>query len=335
LTEGEEKLGLTVKLDWLNTTHPTSKRDEVAKLVSAFLGEPEHQPWGKHTYREHLAWETKAALYWTDDRGECLLSLNGDSLDFIPVEKQRQFLADLAGLGAKGTKIDIALDDYQRRISITQIETAYQARQVCGYKLGQRQNPTRWKGDQLQPIGDSFDLGRRGGNGSGKSLKVYDKALESKGEIDAIRWELKLSGERATLVFECICGCSSDEKLVKKLTSYVGGCVDFLDDPNETHRDRRPRLAWWQSLLDALGAARHVVNRVVPPLQKTLLYVRDTFAKKLALARIVIEGLGGDFLGMFDSWLQEGEAELDWNRAGRLDLCLELAAIGAPRGVPI
>jgi hypothetical protein len=335
LTDGAEKPGLTIKLDWLNTTHPCGQRDEVAKLVSVFLGEPEHQLWGKHTYREHLAWETKAALFWTEGRAECLLSLNGDSLDFIPVEKLRQFLADLDDLKANCTKMDIALDDYQRRVTIEQIEQAFKAKQVCGFRLGQRQNPERWKGQQLQPIGDSFDLGRRGGNGSGKSLKVYDKALESHGEIDAIRWELKLCGERAGQVFEDLCGYESDAKLVKKLTNCVGGCIDFKADPNQTHLDRRPRLAWWQSLLDVLGSARLVVNRVTPPLQKTLLYLWETYIPKLAVGRVIIEGRGGDFLGMLMGWLQAAEKEVDWNRMGRLDLGLDFVALGVPRVVPI
>jgi hypothetical protein len=334
LTDQGKKPDLTIKLDWLNTTHPTCRREAVVALVSVYLGEPEHVEWGKHTYREHLAWETSAALFWSEGRHECLLSLNGDSLDCIPIEKQRKFLADLADLDAKGTKIDIALDDYARRVPIEEIERAYKAREVCGFRLGQRQNPKRWKGEHLLPIGDSFDLGRRGGNGSGRSLKIYDKTLESHGEIDAIRWELKLSGERAQTAFECLASSFTDESLVRKMAGFLGGCVDFKTDPDETHLDRRPRLHWWESLLSILGSARLVVSRVVPPLQRTLLYLRQTYAKKLALARVIVDGIGGDFAGMVETWVQEAELKIDWKRASQLDLLLDLKALGAPPGVP-
>ncbi len=335
LTTRAEKPDLTIKLDWLNTTLPCRQLQAVADLVSVHLGESVRNEWGKHTYRNHLSWESSAALFWTEGRLECLLSLNGDSLDFIPVEKQRQFLADLKKLGAKGTKIDIALDDYERRVSIEEIERAFNSREVCGFRLGERKKPTRWKGDQLEIIGDSFDLGRRGGNGSGKALKVYDKMLESGGEIDAIRWELKLSGERAEQVFDRLASCETDAVLVRVMTVCLGGCVDFKAEPAETHLDRRPRLAWWESLLSVLGSAKLVVSRIVPPLQRTLVYMRHSYARTLALARVIVEGIGGDFHGMIEEWAQQGERKIDWNRASQIDLGLDLLAIGSPRGIPI
>ena len=332
-TGGKLTSGLTVKLDWLNVTFPATKRDAVVSLVGEYLGEPEHHAWGRHTYREHLAWPTSAALFWSDGRAEALLSLNADSIDCIPLDRQLKLLGQLEDLGAKGTKIDVALDDYERRVSIDQIEAAYMAGQVVGFRLGQRQNPRRWESRELQSVGDSFDLGRRGTNGSGKALKVYDKLLESRGTLDCIRWELRLSGERAETAFECLASSLSLASFVRKLTQYVGGCVDFKADPDETHLDRRERLPWWQKLLDVIDSARLVVHRTIPPLQKSLNYLRETWAKKLALGRVIIEGLGGDFFGWVSDVVDEGEKRIDWNRAGGLDLGLDLQLIGAPRAL--
>ena len=84
-----------------------------------------------------------------------------------------------------------------------------------------------------------------------------------------------------------------------------------------------------------LSSAKLIVHRTVPPLEKSLLYLRDSWAKKLALARVIVQGLGGDFFGMLEGWCNEGEEEIDWDRAGGLDLEISLSRVGAPCGIPI
>jgi hypothetical protein len=316
--------GLTVKLDWLNVTFPAGRRDEVRELVSRHLGEAEYRPYGRQTYQESVAWPSSALLCWSEGRPEAWLSLNADSVDLVPAAELLPFLRALDELGAKGTRIDVALDDYDRRLSIDMVEAAFNAGHVVGFRLGHRQNPKRWADGKLESTGDGFDLGARGSKGSGKFVQFYDKSLESRGAVNAIRLEVRLSLERSTLAWECLVSSCSEESFHRKLREIVGGAIDFKSKPHETHVHRRPRLGWWQDLLDVLGSAVFVVHRPKVPLQRTMEYLRNTFSRKLSLARIVCQSLGHDLGEILDTWMDRAEPSIDWQAVGALHLGLNI-----------
>ena len=50
-----------------------------------------------------------------------------------------------------------------------------------------------------QTRGATFYCGARGGD---RYLRIYDKNYESNGEIDSVRYEMQLRGERANAIFD-------------------------------------------------------------------------------------------------------------------------------------
>lgn len=84
------------------------------------------------------------------------------------------------------TRIDIAYDDYTKTFK------------PSDFGLWKMQKRISTKCQRYEIIGsedsrgDTFCLGRRGDSGNGRYLRIYDKEYESKGKIDAIRYEFEM-----------------------------------------------------------------------------------------------------------------------------------------------
>lgn len=125
--------------------------------------------------------------------------------------------------GGKFTRLDIAHDDYSKKFT---------PRDLMEYWLsGQVSTPARFARcvASKQSGSDTFYLGKRG---SERMLRVYDKAAESQGEIDAVRWEFEYRGEKAQAVALSIANGNSYsmqlELLGDKKESKKDGHVGFL-----------------------------------------------------------------------------------------------------------
>lgn len=93
--------------------------------------------------------------------------------------------------GGVVTRIDVAYDDYSKKFT---------PRDMMNYWLdGKISTPCRYAKcvASRQSGSDTFYLGKRG---SERLLRIYDKAAESEGEIDAIRWEFEYRKAKAQAV---------------------------------------------------------------------------------------------------------------------------------------
>lgn len=289
---GDKLTNVVLRLDWFNGTFSAEKRDEIEAYVTTFLGPFQIQPGGKNTYQEHKRSSSNAVLAWTEGRKEAWLSLNGDSCDLIPVERKREFLRKLQGLGVKGTRIDLAADFPRETLSLSKIHAAAKRANVRGFRRYDPRQPVR---DMVKGLleGDQASFGRRGGNGSGKYVRFYDKKLESDGLIDAIRFECEFSDERAKLIFEDLCEADSDETMRRVMARRLGGAIDFVDRAgSHDHRSRQPRLSWWQRVIDLLGEAPIRITRSKTTLQKAAEWHKRQYRKTIAKVKRVAEEAG-------------------------------------------
>lgn len=320
-TGGNLTLRSTVKLDWIAGTVPATYLDRLRSFVSDLLGPAEDMDHGQHTYQSGCVWATGAKLFWTDGRAECCLSLNGRSVDQIPLGQLRGVCCQLVeSFTFKASRVDLAFDDYARRVSVQQVRQAAEAHDFTGFQVWQSHQAHRAR----DLVGDSVRFGRRGKDGSGKSLIVYDKGLESAGEIDAVRWEVTLSKETAALWFQCLADSSSDEFFTKKITSIIGGCIDFVSRGNHQHRDRMPRLSWWADLVQVLDASVLVIHQHTPPLQQTYeKWIRPSVLPSLVKIRAVVQSQGYDFSKLLDDELDRAESKVHWR--GDQDLGINIS----------
>jgi DNA relaxase NicK len=283
--------------------------------VSKLLGPFQIQPGGMNTYQEHKRSSSKAVLAWTDGRKEAWLSLNGDSCDLVPVEQKREFLRTLKGLGVKATRIDLAADFPRETLSLSKVHAAAKRGNVRHFR---RYDPRRPVRDMVKGLleGNQASFGRRGGNGSGKYVRFYDKKLESDGLIDAIRFECEFSAEGANLIFDDLCEADTDDAMCGIIARRLGGAIDFVDRAgSHGHRARQDRLSWWQRIIDLLGEAPIRITRSKTTLQKAAEWHKKQYRKTIAKVKRVAEeaGMKGRAVvqAIVAAMLFDGERDLD------------------------
>lgn len=316
---------LDVHIDWLNGTVSRARIRDVQDFLRVFLGEWRDRDWGVHSYKNSAETEAGAIAAWSDGRAEAFISLNACSLAQIPADRHWWLLATLVSdFGFKGTRVDCAVDDLDRVVPLEQVHEAAERGAYTGFRLTDSHKPKSLG----TIVGDSRTFGRGGKAGSGKYLIVYDKALESDGKLDCIRWELRFYKEAADLVCQALAECDDDVEFRRKVGRCLGGAIDFREpcDDREVdrHSDRRPRLPWWATFVAALGETVYRVPRVTPPLQRFLEHIGRTGLRGLATAKVVADSMGVDLLLVLAEALELVECQIDWRKTGARDLGIDL-----------
>jgi hypothetical protein len=164
--------------------------------------------------------------------------------------------------------------------------------------------------------------------------RIYDKLLESCGEVDCIRWEVEFSNERAHEVGRNLSALVEDPTAAERfISSQIAGNIDFRIRGNETHVDRRPRLSWWSMLVARLGEARTVVSRLKNSLQASAAWIKKSVAPTLAKLHFASQQQGRDFFLSMRQMISDELSSLNPDAIDRRDLAtLDLAqAFGTGR----
>jgi hypothetical protein len=166
------------------------------------------------------------------------------------------------------TRCDVTLDDWQKVITPADLDILTTGDDP--WKLHKAQCVTRAEQSDFHRSkgpkgGDTWYLGGKTGLAR---LRVYDKARESGGEVDAIRWELQLRGDRAkdAVVALALMGLDSplDVRMGEWAASQLVRFVDFREREQDSNVTRCDRLPWFIALVLNAEKARAVV--VPPPL---------------------------------------------------------------------
>jgi hypothetical protein len=141
-------------------------------------------------------------------------------------------------------------------------------------------------------VRDEVQFGTRGSEGAGKYLRFYDKALESKGEINVCRWEVEFSDQYARELFRRLVATYgphwTEEKTARAIGSAIGGAIDFrinLHDGNP-HVDRHERYPFWQQIVDRLGCVPMKIKRQGKDVECADRYIHQQVAGTLQMLRL-------------------------------------------------
>lgn len=287
---------LTASSDWFSGTALKEEMPRLLRFLDRMFGKGEETGRPCGWYAQGYVWPNGAKLGWSPDRPECWLSINGQSMAIIGPDRMWWFLTSLYDLRLNCTRLDLALDDYSRElIVLDKVLAAASVGNVVGFRRWQHFRPVRnMVTGELE--GETHSFGRRGRDGSGRFVRIYDKGLESNGEQDCIRLEVELSGDIAREFFAELVGAGSVEKFYSTVARIAVGSIDFKDRAGaHGHKDRMVRLDWWQRVIDRVGEGVYAVKRrVVPPLQRTVEYFRDNWLPTIKLALQIIEDGGHD-----------------------------------------
>jgi DNA relaxase NicK len=315
---------LTVKLDWLNLVFPVEHLAAVRELVSGRQGQAEDRLFGYNTYSLSCQWDDKAILCWSEGRPEAWLSLNGDSIDRLDAAAQLKLIKALHALGAKGTRVDAAADDWQRMASMDTIQNAGLAGDFTRFEV---YSPNRVYRSRVL-AGDMACFGVRGSNGSGKYLRIYDKFLESKGEVDCIRYEVEFNRAKAAVAFNKLAACEDVAAYARTLGELVGGAIDFRKRAGyEKNIQRAPRLEWWARILEQLGEARISIPIDTKPLEKTAKHMLRQWGPTVALLQVACDTIGVNFGIVMEELAEKAAERINWKRQEGRDLRVSIAAL--------
>lgn len=204
-------------MDWLEFTYGAGCSDPERDLWSEFIDIfPEFIPYfdnlimlekGMHWYSTVLAYGSDFKIMFHGERPEMGVHVQfpGHSMpvlaDIFGLDNTSEFVSviplfkKLKERGCKISRLDICYDDFNYRNNFTPFD--------FNRFLANKRISTNTKKMQFitstQTKGATFYCGARGGD---RYLRIYDKNYESNGEIDSVRYEMQLRGERANAIFE-------------------------------------------------------------------------------------------------------------------------------------
>lgn len=284
---------MLVSYDWFQASFLSSERSKIQGFLSGRFKCSQEKPFGRFFYdRSKIFGEGGVVLYWdsaaksfNSHEGRDLITVSGCGWRELGQAGGVELMRLVQSVGGRITRLDIAFDDYSR--CVTPGEIAEQIRQaeirVKGFRRwGQKQTRT---GNAL--VEDVVHFGSRGSNGSGSYLRIYDKNLESGGAINAVRWELELSGDKAAMVLVELLSHSDLDYQRRVAGSILAGVVAFVALSDTSN------LKWWQSITSMLCAPLKLQRKYKPEsVLKTANWVLDSVAGALVFLR---EALGGDY----------------------------------------
>lgn len=220
-----------------------------------------------------------------------ILCLPGKFLSQIHPDQTLDFFRRIRDNGAdcekfKVTRLDIALDDYSRRVSWDYLSDLVDR---GDYVLVSSSKKIASKSDFFSGLEGSIYFGSPN---STKLLRFYD--AEAVHGIPADRWEVQFRRQRAENAFDFCLQCDS----VNQLGSLVTGAIDFIE------RSTNFPYPFWESIKSDLFSSPYPVpcGQPKPDLFRSLAWIDRQVGPTLAMLR---DTAGENWPSLFDSYCQE------------------------------
>lgn len=272
-------------------------------------------------FQHHRVSDRKAFVYYNflpNNFVEILVMLPAKFLDgCLRLELFQSFLTDLSSFGFRATRIDLAIDDYSKSLSVQQFRDA----KAAGCNHGYQKHRTI--------IGDSFDVGfthYMGTVDSDKLYYFYDKAFESVGEVDANRLEGRFRDGWAKSIFSCLLSSVNEIEFHQNIINCVFKGIDFYllnDDRTKT------LLSWWQDFKDMCLAGQAVISsgQVKTSMKQTIEWFEKQVVGSLANIEKFMDRVGDDFCSWLMTAIESGRTKLTYEHQNKIDSALVVLGI--------
>ncbi|MCC6580875.1 MAG: replication initiation factor domain-containing protein [Phycisphaeraceae bacterium] len=266
-----------IGIDWFRMTRPEQTFSPTLHRLQSLFG-PAQKGKGMHFYEASYRFANGAMiLYDLDgDKGHCI-DLPGDALGSMSPDEAVAFCRDLMLGTCHVTRLDIRID-WQTDEGVGLIDhclASVRANQLCRAK---RWKPIEEYTSNGEIISKGVVFGQRGKLGSGRYVRVYDKSLET-GDKPVGTWErfeAELTGDIAHEAALALFSCTD---WPRRAAEIALGCVDFREANGSTSLARRPRVAWWESLLGSIEPMPMVLQRKPSNLTKWVSWVRRNIGR--------------------------------------------------------
>jgi len=301
--ESVSREGVQLALDWYDVTlHPSYSVDEdlpdsdlpghftleldrfladVQLAASSALG-CEPGDWveterGSYGYQKGLVGPGQARIWWdAPGRDDCHIRFPGKACQISGQERLVHLLRYSLAHGGKATRCDTVIDDYQHIVSPAQVEEALQGPDAVTHaRKGLVQRGFEVGSPDL--TGATTYLGSPT---SRQRVRVYDKGLESGGEMDCIRWELESRHGAAETMAVALAYQDWGEVMASRLVGFV----DFRLADSHSEVEKRQRLPWFELLVRRARKASAYLPKVPRTVEEVVEWVDRAIGPSLAVA---------------------------------------------------
>ncbi len=268
-------------VDYLRFTGPVDKLDAIRSILRDSFGDLiEGGPGGPYT--RSLKVGTSSGVFWGSHldnlKDRLKVELSGSMLVDIELPQIIELVRSFVQAGLSATRIDVAVDFFSEPNLIDQV--------VEGAKSGQLVRARTFKhhvgGQGGTRNNHGVEVGKRGKDGSGRYVRIYDKGLETKTMTEGkwIRWEVEFATGHAGYITYHLSNTKSNEEAAAFLLETVFGAIDFKE-PTDKHVSRRPRSLWYQRLIGTISPSLLRVQRHRTDLAGYKSWIRTAVLPKL------------------------------------------------------
>lgn len=256
--------GCEASIDWVGFSFPRENIPAMVEHINYLWDSPERAERCAPSpgYLEVIAFASGCKISMHPERPEAFFQATGKAMGLLHLGMKVEVLLRGASVGAKATRVDVNVDDYERRIKPSDLLQWSQDGHLCFFKKFTAIGNGRVGAGYLV---ETFYAGSRGRSGSGAYFRCYDKAIETKGEINAIRFETEFTGKKACEVFESLVERAGTglEELAKNLAGLVFGNIDFRVRRKGYRLRDCEQVPEWRELVESAYAARIAPKRRV------------------------------------------------------------------------
>ena len=272
--------------------------EEVSAVLGAAPGDWIEQHQGYKSYRRSLIGPANSRFYFRPQIGwDFHISLPGKACQQAGTERLKAYFSSFVNAGAKARRVDLTLDDYQKRITPAQfyeeirgpnkVTHSRKALTISGVELGK------------PATGETVYLGAPQ---SSRRLRMYDKSFESGGEIDAYRWELQERNRAAEKAASDLAHGDWNEVVRSRLVGFV----DFRERGSAGHVQDRLRWEPYEELIKGAEKA----DAYFPVEEKSIEETEEWFRRYMGPTLAMLSEYRGGDLEAISDYANDGRKRL-------------------------
>jgi|GEM_PF-6597547 len=252
-----------LRIDWLTLSFDDKYLDDILNILMSYYGDyAKSRPrtfyntaYAFNLHSVSVLFNDYSQDFIEDMKGRFTITLSGSAIGFLGIDLFMRLASELMQFSPTCSRVDYAFDDFYRVVEVEDIAKVSKLGDVKGFRKVNYLEPT----DRGVITGKQVSLGRRGSRGNGKYMRIYDKLLESNGEMDCIRYEVEFSLKYSQLAWSQIilfCAMNDSKLLTQHIGEFLGGAVDFIHrEHGVKNLDRLKQYGWWSEIISRIGTA--------------------------------------------------------------------------------
>lgn len=275
---GKSHLPSYLSIDYVTGVFPVQFVESVLSwLVGCFdVGDKYQMLPGLNCYRFRVELGAGLNVMWSPDRSDAYFSVSGAWCQSVQIDQLIGLMFNLEKhCQVRGTRVDIAEDLFCNEIKPSELaswaEAGYLWRGVRYRYIkssARIKEPTSIDRSKYRPEiaayipeswqsggivhGETFEAGRKGRDGSGRFIRVYDKGAEQGIPVNWVRFECQYSGDAARDIYESVTRECRTDGIYRdyRLAGWLAGSMDFLYPSARSNGSGRVRVEKWADFVE-------------------------------------------------------------------------------------